>query len=110
MDDRNLCSGFIRLYILHRASKGAIFGNGVLEELFQQGYRLSAGTLYPVLHALTAKGYLRVTADRAGSRWRKVYRTTPEGRRALTEAKTLASILFRGLFDEPTRSERRPRG
>jgi PadR family transcriptional regulator PadR len=103
MEERDLCSGLIRLHILHRADREEIFGNRVLEDLAEHGYRLSAGTLYPILHALTAKGYLRVTERRSGSRMRKMYRTTSSGRRALVDAKAKVETLFAELFEQPKR-------
>ena len=58
-DDRDLYSGLIRLHVLHHAAKEPIFGLGMLEELARHGYSMSAGTLYPILHGLEKKGYLR---------------------------------------------------
>ena len=48
-DDRDLYSGLIRLHILHHAVKEPIFGLGMAEELARHGYRISPGTLYPLL-------------------------------------------------------------
>jgi DNA-binding PadR family transcriptional regulator len=58
-DDRDLYSGLIRLHVLHHASEEPIFGQGMVEELARHGYRISPGTLYPILHGLEKKGYLR---------------------------------------------------
>src|SRR3989441_8920589 len=96
-DDRDLYSGLIRLHILHHAEQGSIFGLGMIEELSRHGYRLSAGTLYPILHALEAKGYLRATERRNGRRARRMYRLTPAGRRAPTPADGDARQPFAGL-------------
>ena len=52
VDDRALYSGLIRLHILHRAAERPIFGQAMIDELAVMGYRLSAGTLYPILHGL----------------------------------------------------------
>jgi hypothetical protein len=57
--DRDLYSGLIRLHMLHHAAKGPIFGLGMIEELARHGYRISPGTLYPLLRGLEKKGYLR---------------------------------------------------
>ncbi len=57
--DNAIYSGLIRLHILHHASKEPIFGLGIIEELGRHGYRLSAGTLYPLLHGLEREGHLR---------------------------------------------------
>jgi PadR family transcriptional regulator, regulatory protein PadR len=98
-DDRDLYSGLIRLHILHHAHKGPIFGLGMIEELSRHGYRLSAGTLYPILHSLEAKGYLTAAEHRNGRYARRVYRITPAGRRALTAAKAKVQELFGELFE-----------
>lgn len=100
MDDRDLYSGLIRLHILHHAEEESIFGLGMIEELARHGYRLSAGTLYPILHGLEAKGYLRSVERRHGAKIRRVYRATPAGRRALGVAKARVRELFGELFEE----------
>jgi DNA-binding PadR family transcriptional regulator len=56
MDHRDLLSGFIRLHILHHAAEGELYGLWMIEELGRQGYRMSPGTLYPLLHGLEKKG------------------------------------------------------
>jgi hypothetical protein len=58
MDHRDLLSGFIRLHILHHAAEGELYGQWMMEELARHGYRLSPGTLYPLLHGLEKRGYL----------------------------------------------------
>src|SRR3954468_24442667 len=85
--DRDLYSGIIRLHILHHAAEEPIFGLGMIEELARHGYRISAGSLYPLLYGLEKKGYLRVTEERNGKSLRKIYRATPLGKRALQAAK-----------------------
>ena len=57
--DRDLYSGLMRLHILHHAVEGPVFGLGMLEELGRHGYRISPGTLYPLLHGLEKKGYIK---------------------------------------------------
>ena len=59
MLDRNLYSGLIRLHILHHAAEGPVFGQAMIDELGRHGYRMSAGTLYPILHGMERQGYLR---------------------------------------------------
>src|SRR3954451_15345725 len=85
--DRDLYSGLIRLHVLHHAVKEPIFGLGMIEELARHGYRISPGSLYPLLHGLTEKGYLKVSEERNGRSLRKIYRATAHGRRALATAK-----------------------
>ena len=62
-----------------------------LEERFQGFYKPSAGSIYPALKSLLAKGYVTVT----GEERRKTYRITPKGRAYL---KTLRSQV-RAHFD-----------
>jgi hypothetical protein len=86
--DRDLYSGLIRLHVLHHAVEGPVFGLGMMEELARHGYRISLGSLYPILHRLEKKGYLRVRMKRNRKSMRKEYVATPLGRRALAAAKS----------------------
>ena len=100
LHDRELYSGLVRLHILHHAAKEPIFGLGIIEELARHGYTLSPGTLYPVLHGMEKKGYLRCHEQRNGRQFRKVYRATRQGRGALRRAKVKVRELFGELFEE----------
>ncbi len=95
--DRDLYSGLIRLHVLHHAVQEPIFGLGMIDELARHGYRISPGSLYPLLHGLERKGYLRSTVQRKGRSLRKVYRATLRGRKALAAAKSKVRELFREL-------------
>jgi DNA-binding PadR family transcriptional regulator len=96
--DRDLYSGLIRLHILHHATEEPIFGLGMAEELARHGYRISPGTLYPLLDGLEKKGYLRSSEQRHGKSRRRVFRATPLGRRALAAAKVRVRELFAELI------------
>src|ERR1044072_5889795 len=98
MYDRNLYTGLIRLHILHHAAEGPIYGQAMIEELGRHGYKLSAGTLYPILHGLEERGYLTSTEERSGSVARRIYRATRLGEEALAAAKTKVRELFGELF------------
>src|SRR6476620_2590070 len=98
-DDRDLYSGLIRLHVLHHAAEEPIWGLGMIEELARHGYRISPGSLYPLLHGLETKGYLKSTEIRNGKSLRKVYRATPLGRKALAAAKEKVRELFRELME-----------
>jgi DNA-binding PadR family transcriptional regulator len=108
MDDRDLYSGLIRLHVLHHAAKGPLFGLGMIEELSRHGYRISPGTLYPLLQGLEKKGYLGLVQHRDGKSLRKIYHATPAGRKALSLAKGKIRELFRELIEGNRRSLRRP--
>lgn len=98
MDDRNLYSGLVRLHILHHASEQPIYGIWITEELARHGYKLSAGTLYPILHQLERKGYLRSQQKRQGKSSRRLYRITALGRSALRVARKRVRELFGEMF------------
>ena len=90
----------IRLHILHHAVvEGPVFGLGMAEELARHGYRISPGTLYPLLHGLEKKGYLRASEQCNGKSRRKVYRATARGRKALEAAKAKVRELFGELIE-----------
>ncbi|MQA66087.1 MAG: PadR family transcriptional regulator [Alphaproteobacteria bacterium] len=99
MDDKDLYAGLVRLHILYHADEGPIFGLAIIEELRRHGYDLSPGTLYPMLHGLERKGYLRSRHDSAGKRARRVYRITARGRAALRDAREKVKELFGELLE-----------
>lgn len=105
MQHQELLSGFIRLHILHHAAEGDLYGQWMIEELARHGYKLSPGTLYPMLHALERKGYLTSRIEPAGRSQRRVYSATPYGVAALDMAKGKIRELFReiltGSHDNP---------
>ena len=98
--DRDLYSGLIRLHVLHHAAKEPVFGLGMIEELARHGYRISPGSLYPLLHGLEKRGYLRASEVRNGKSLRKVYRATARGRKALSASKNRVRELFHELIEE----------
>jgi DNA-binding PadR family transcriptional regulator len=86
MEHQELLSGFIRLHVLHHAAEGDLYGNWMIEELARHGYRISPGTLYPMLHAMESRGYLKSHMERAGRSHKRIYRATPRGLKALKMA------------------------
>src|SRR5882672_7906744 len=82
MKHQELLVGLIRLHILHHASKEEFYGQWMIHELARHGYTLSPGTLYPMLHALERRGYLKSRKERQGRTYRRLYRATALGREA----------------------------
>ena len=76
MKFNDLLTGFIRLHILHHAAEQEIYGQWMIDELARHGYRLSPGTLYPMLHAMERNGYLTSRVQREGRVGRKLYKAT----------------------------------
>lgn len=97
---RELYSGLIRLHVLHHACQEPIFGLWMIEELARHGYRVSAGTLYPLLNGMEKRGLLRSSREPVNGKFRRMYRATPAGRAALRNAKKRLKELFGELFDE----------
>src|SRR6202021_3489628 len=97
LHNRDLYSGMIRLHILHHAEHEAIFGAGMAQELARHGYRISPGTLYPILHGLERRGYLKSVEERPGRSIHRLYKITDSGRRALKTAKLRAHEFFGDL-------------
>jgi DNA-binding PadR family transcriptional regulator len=56
--------------------------------------------LYPLLHGLERKGYLRSAEKRNGRSLRKEYRATAMGKRALGAVQDKVRELFRELIEE----------
>lgn len=98
MDDRSLYSGLVRLHILHHAAEKPLYGIWIAEELARHGYKVSAGTLYPILHELERKAYLRSHKERNGRSARRVYVLTSLGRKALRTARRRVQELFGEMF------------
>jgi len=94
---RDLFLGFVKLHILHHAGREAVYGLGLIEELGRHGYRLSPGTLYPILHALEQERLLVCETHVVEGTVRKYYRLTATGRIALREGKRKARELMKAI-------------
>jgi DNA-binding PadR family transcriptional regulator len=77
----------------------------MLEELGRHGYRISPGTLYPILHRLEKKGYLRSRERRDGKSLRKIYYATSKGRKALEGPKDKIRELFHEVVERHARAK-----
>ena len=80
---RDFFLGFIKVHVLHHASKGPLYGVWFLEELSKHGYQLSPGTLYPLLHGLEAEGYLEREERVVEGKVRKYYGRSTKSFRCL---------------------------
>jgi PadR family transcriptional regulator PadR len=84
---RDFFLGFIKIHILHHASKEPVYGLWLIEELGRHGYKLSAGTLYPILHRLEQEKLLKSYSENVSGKIRKYYRTTSKGDGMLLKVK-----------------------
>ena len=103
---REILHGFIRIHILHHAAVRPVYGLWLIEELAEHGYRMSAGTLYPILHTLARRGLLSSRERLAGGKIRKYYSITPQGRKALTQMRRKLGELVSEVL--PSRATRNP--
>jgi DNA-binding PadR family transcriptional regulator len=94
---RDLFLGFVKLHILYHAGREDVYGLWLIEELAQHEYRLSPGTLYPILHGLEEEKLLVSDVRVVSGKARKYYRLTGTGRNALEEGKTKAQELLEEL-------------
>lgn len=95
LEHQDLLAGLVRLHVLHHAAEGEIYGQWMIEELAHHGYKLSPGTLYPLLHAMERKGYLVSRKEKLGRTFRRLYRATPLGLEGLELAELRLKELVR---------------
>ncbi|MGD1032085.1 MAG: helix-turn-helix transcriptional regulator [Opitutaceae bacterium] len=89
--EREILRPLWKVHILHHASEAPVLGNWMLEELREHGYRVSPGTLYPLLGRMVGLGWLN--RDREGR-----HRICPAGRRVLAEVRRRLRELQREVF------------
>ena len=73
------------MHVLFHASKQRIFGAEMIEELREHGYKMSPGTLYPILHAMEKAKYIKSEQQVVQGKVRKYYSATPEGKKVLKQ-------------------------
>jgi PadR family transcriptional regulator PadR len=89
--DRELLKGSISLLILKLLSEREMYGYEIIQEAARRSgdvFQFKEGTLYPALHHLHRRGYLR-SEWRVGDtgRERKYYGLTTKGRKAAQESR-----------------------
>jgi DNA-binding PadR family transcriptional regulator len=89
-----------KVHILHHADQEPIIGNWMLEELRAHGYRVSPGTLYPLLARMVRLGWLRASAAGKGKAGVVKYSLSAEGRAALAEVRVRLDELRNEVFAE----------
>jgi DNA-binding PadR family transcriptional regulator len=90
---REFLLGFWKIHILHHAGEDrGVYGQWMLEELRRHGYRLSPGTLYPVLARMARRGWLKAVEPKR-VRDARVYRITPAGAEVLRRLRSALDEL-----------------
>src|SRR5262252_5282363 len=105
---REFLLAFWKIHILYHAADGrGVYGQWMLEELHHHGYRLSPGTLYPILARMAQRGWLRAEEPKR-SKAARVYRLTPRGHDVLEQLRHALDELYGEVLahsaSTPTRS------
>ena len=79
--DKNLVQGSMALLLLRLLETKA------LRSKSNNVFELKAGTLYPLLHSLESKGYVRSYEDASSGKKRRYYQLTEAGRHHSSEKK-----------------------
>jgi len=91
---REFLLAFWKIHILHHAADGrGVYGQWMLEELHEHGYRLSPGTLYPILARMARRGWLRADEPKR-SKAARVYRLTAKGQDVLIQLRHALDELY----------------
>ena len=80
--EREFLLAFWKIHILYHAEDGGVYGHWMVEELHRHGYRISPGTLYPMLSRMAKRGWIRATEPKR-PKGARVYRLTSKGREVL---------------------------
>jgi DNA-binding PadR family transcriptional regulator len=92
--EREFLLAFWKVHILHHAAEErGVYGQWMLEELHRHGYRISPGTLYPILTRMAVRGWLRADEPRRTNEAR-VYRLTPKGAAVLERIQMALGELY----------------
>jgi PadR family transcriptional regulator len=107
---REFLLAFWKIHILHHAADGrGVYGQWMLEELAHHGYRLSPGTLYPILARMQQRGWLRAS-EPARSKGARVYHLTTRGHDVLNRLRAALDELYGEVGGRPKADPRAKRG
>ena len=105
---REFLLAFWKIHILHHAAeKQGVYGQWMLEEVGRHGYRLSPGTLYPLLARMERRGWIRA-AETERSRGPRVYRITPAGAAVLKRLRASLGELQHEVGRVAPKARRKP--
>ncbi len=96
---RNVELAFIRIHILYHASKEAVFGMGLMEELARHGYSVGPGLIYPLLARMEKEKVLSCRKKIVRHKQRKYYTITPAGISLLEQLKEKIKKLYEEVIE-----------
>ena len=99
MYEQKIILGFIRVHILYHASlNNGTCGIEMIEELERHGYKISPGTLYPILHEMKNDKVLKLQKRIVNGKVRKVYKLTSKGYKTLDKLKLFVAELSKEVI------------
>jgi len=101
---REILLALWKIHILYHAGEGPVVGRWMLEELRSHGYRISPGTLYPLLSRMEKNGWLSSLVKGRGPKGRRDYHLTASGREVLCVVRAFIDELHEELHEEPGHS------
>ncbi|MGQ0839343.1 PadR family transcriptional regulator [Actinokineospora sp.] len=90
---RDFRNGALRLRVLRYAAADEVHGAWLSTELGARGYRVSPGTLYPLLHRLQEANLLKSRTEVVDGRRVRRYRATKRGKRVLADCRAVLAEL-----------------
>ncbi|GAA1100204.1 MAG: helix-turn-helix transcriptional regulator [Saccharopolyspora sp.] len=103
---RDLLRGVVPVHVLHHAAEnGGVYGAWMTDELAHHGYRISPGTLYPLLQRLEDAGLLTSQEQTVDGRVRRVYTATTAGIDELGNLRRVIGELSGELLDPSPRED-----
>ncbi len=100
--DKSLISGSTSMLVLRLLEEKDMYGYEMIEKLREKSknvFELKAGTLYPLLHGMVAKGLLSSYEREETAKVRKYYHITREGSRLLEEKKEEWSVYSQAVLN-----------
>ncbi len=88
--NKELLKGSTNMLVLSLLEEEDMYGYQMIKKLSEKSknvFELQEGTLYPILHSLEEKNYISSYWDDRGSKKRKYYSITTEGKKKLKENK-----------------------
>lgn len=97
---RELLKGSTNLLVLSLLEKENMYGYQMIKKISEKSenvFEFQEGTLYPILHSLEEKNYITSYWDTEGSKKRKYYSITREGKKHLKEKKEEWQLFSGGI-------------
>ena len=90
---REFLRGAVPVHVLRHAAEEEVHGAWMAEELAHRGYKISPGTLYPLLHRMQIANLLTSREHVVDGRVRRVYTATQAGRDALAQLRAVVAEM-----------------